>query len=365
MPNECIADAGAHFLIGLRPTPSLHEADAALLSELRPAGVILYKSNFLHDVSYAEWLDTHAALIAAIHAAAGREKMFIAIDHEGGRVCRTPPPITRFSYAAHWAASAASVGEAMGRELASLGVNLNFAPVLDIHTNPENPVIGERAFGSDAESVSSASLAFLQAMEAQGVLGCGKHFPGHGDTNVDSHIGLPSQNISLEELRGRELKPFGAAIGAGIQMLMTAHIMFPRIDPVWPATLSKILTTDVLRKELGFNGVIVSDDIGMGAMESFFSAPEAAARLIESGTDMLMVCAHFTSPDRARGFARALLLALKEGHLDPALLQQSRQRIEALLTRAETSKVSALPSEVFVRHAKAGIIFGAATVEVI
>ncbi len=185
MIKKSIAAVGDHFLVGLRPTPVLHDVDRALLNDLRPAGVILFKSNFRHDLPYDAWLEIHARLIEDIRAATGRRRMFIAIDHEGGRVCRTPLPITRYAYAAQWADRAEAVGRAMGRELASLGLNLNFAPVLDIHTNPKNPVIGPRAFATTPEGVSAAALAFMRAMQAEKVVACGKHFPGHGDTSVD------------------------------------------------------------------------------------------------------------------------------------------------------------------------------------
>src|SRR5262245_28882542 len=195
-----ISLAGDHFLIGLRPTAQLHERDRALLAELRPAGVVLFKSNFLHDQPYERWLEVHRKLIADVRAAIGRDRIFIGIDHEGGRVCRTPAPITRFSYAAQWAAQAEAVAHAMGVELASLGVNLNFAPVLDIHSNPANPVIGPRALGTTSERVTAAALAFMEGMQAESVLACGKHFPGHGDTDKDSHHELPVLDQDLDAL---------------------------------------------------------------------------------------------------------------------------------------------------------------------
>src|ERR1700732_2211777 len=176
MLRDTIASAGDHFLIGLRPSPVLDDHDRALLSDLRPAGVILFKSNFRHDLPYKTWLESHARLISDIRAATGRARMFIAIDHEGGRVCRTPPPITRFSYAARWAQQSAKVGRASGRERASPGINLSFAPVLDIHTTPKNPVIGTRAFGQTLEAVIAAALPFIEAMQSEKVLACGKHF---------------------------------------------------------------------------------------------------------------------------------------------------------------------------------------------
>ena len=281
MLRDTIASVGNHFLVGLQPSPVLDDYDRALLSDLRPAGVILFKSNFRHDLPYEAWLESHARLIANIRAATGRARMFIAIDHEGGRVCRTPLPITRFAYAARWAGQAARVGRAMGQELASLGINLNFAPVLDIHTNPKNPVIGERAFGQTADSVIAAAMPFIEAMQAEKIIACGKHFPGHGDTNIDSHLGLPSQTLGLDGLRARELKPFAAAIDAGLSMILLAHMLYPAVDPDAPVALSHRFATGILREELGFAGVAISDDIGMGAMKGLFDSPDSAVRLIE------------------------------------------------------------------------------------
>jgi beta-N-acetylhexosaminidase len=365
MRRDTIASVGNHFLIGLRPSPVLDDHDRALLSDLRPAGVILFKSNFRHDLPYKTWLESHARLIADIRAATGRARMFIAIDHEGGRVCRTPLPITRFAYAARWAGQAARVGRAMGRELASLGINLNFAPVLDMHTNPKNPVIGERAFGQTADSVIAAALPFMLAMQAEKIIACGKHFPGHGDTSIDSHFGLPSQTPGLDALRARELKPFAAAIDAGLSMILLAHILYPAVDPDAPVALSHRFATAILRDELGFAGVAISDDIGMGAMKGLFDSPDSAVRLIESGCDMVMVCAHFTGTGRARDFAQAIVAAAGEGRLDPGLLAHSRARIDNLLARAPTNEVELLPQDVFRAHANVAALYDAATVEVV
>jgi beta-N-acetylhexosaminidase len=365
MRGTSIDAVGDHFLVGLRPTPSLHELDHALLRDLRPAGVILFKSNFRHELPYQGWLDSHRRLLDDVMAATGRERMFIAVDHEGGRVCRTPPPITRFAYAAHYAQHAAAVGRAMGRELASLGFNLNFAPVLDIHTNKDNPVIGPRAFGTTPEAVIAAALPFMRALEAENVIACGKHFPGHGDASVDSHFGLPSIGLDVEALRAREIRPFAAAIEAGARMLMTSHILFPDIDPKTPVTLSRRFATGLLREELGFEGVAVSDDIGMGAMTDFFGAADAAARFIDAGCDMMVVCAHFTVVDRARGFAEAILSALAEGRLDAAVLTRSGERIRRLLDEAPMNEIRMLPESVFAEHRSAGESYAEPTAEVV
>src|ERR1700737_781668 len=286
MTKTDISSVGDHFLIGLRPSVQLHERDRALLADLRPAGGIFFKSNFAHDQPYEGWLDDHGKLIAEVRATIGRERIFIGIDHEGGRVCRTPAPITRFSYAARWAAQAGAVGHAMGVELASLGVNLNFAPVLDIHSNPANPVIGNRSFGTTGEGVTAAALAFMRAMQAHEVLACGKHFPGHGDTDTDSHRELPVLDRDLASLRARELVPFRAAIEAGIPMIMTSQLL-PKRDPTEPVTLSRRFGQELLRGELGFKGVVVSDDIGMHAVSRMFDDPTAAVRLLLAGTDLM------------------------------------------------------------------------------
>lgn len=364
MAKKDISAVGDHFVVGLRPTPTLHPLDRALLADLRPAGVVLFKSNFLQDQPYAAWIDTHTRLIAEVRSAIGRDRLLIGIDHEGGRVCRTPAPITRFAYAARWAGQADSVGHAMGRELASLGVNLDFAPVLDIHSNPANPVIGPRSFASTAEAVSRAALTFMSALQSEGVLACGKHFPGHGDTDKDSHYELPVLRRDLAELRERELRPFMAAIAADVPMIMTSHLLVPQVDPDAPVTMSRRFVHDLLREELGFKGVIISDDIGMHAVSRLFENPSATAQLFGAGTDLMMVCAHWTDTERCRGFAEALMTALQDGKVARDWDSQSRQRIQQLLARAPQSSVAPLPEAVLASHRTAGPLFQADTAEV-
>ena len=363
MAKSDISAVGEHFILGLRPTVTLHPLDRALLADLRPAGIVLFKSNFLHDQPYGVWAEAYRQLIAAVRAAVGRDRLLIGIDHEGGRVCRTPPPITRFAYAAKWTAQAEAVGRTMGSELASLGVNLDFAPVLDIHSNPNNPVIGLRSFGTTAEAVSKAALTFMTALQAQGVLACGKHFPGHGDTDKDSHHELPVSRRDLDGLRQRELKPFAAAIQAGVPMIMTSHVMLPEIDPEAPATMSRRLIHDLLRVELGFKGVIVSDDVGMHAVSRLFEEPSATARLFGAGSDLMMVCAHWTDTERVREFAAALMSALREGRLAADWDAQSRRRIRDLLARAPQNPVAPLSEDLLASHRTAGPLFQAETVE--
>ena len=360
-----LASVGQHFMLGLRPTTTLHPLDRALLRDLKPAGVVFFKSNFAHDLPYRDWLEGHAELIAEIREAVRRERLFIAIDHEGGRVCRTPPPITRFAYARHWGDTAGDVGAAMGAELASLGINLNFAPSLDIDSNPDNPVIGARSFARDAETVSARGLAFLGRMEKSGVRGCIKHFPGHGDTRTDSHYDLPVIDAPPKVLRERELAPFKAAITGGVGMVMTSHILFRAFDASLPATLSERIVTGLLREELGFGGVVVSDDIGMNAISALFNDQEAAVRFLTAGNDMLTICSYWTDTERARGLARAIIDARRSGALDRRALDASHARIEAMLGQTAQHGVQELPEDVFRRSAAAGPLFSSQTAEIV
>lgn len=223
------------------------------------------------------------------------ESITIAVDHEGGRVQRfregfTPIPSMREVGERDDPAYAESIGRTIGRELRAVGIDMNFAPVLDIDTNPDNPVIGERSFGRDPERVAELGAAFIRGMQSEGVAACAKHFPGHGDTSVDSHFELPTVPHDLERLRQIELIPFKRAIEAGVAAIMTAHIMLPAIDPDRPATLSRRIVTGLLREELGFEGTIFADDLEMHAIAKRWGIAEAAEMAIEAGCDVAPVC---------------------------------------------------------------------------
>ncbi len=220
---------------------------------------------------------------------------FLAIDEEGGRVHRLPPPFTHFPAAARIGARgdpelAYRCGRAAAAELALAGINLDFAPVLDVHSNPANPIIGERAFGADPGRVIEMSSAWIAGLRAGGIIPCGKHFPGHGDTAVDSHLALPAVDKSLDELQSVELPPFAHACQSGIDALMTAHVRYRALDANLPATLSEPIVTGLLRHQLGYNGVVFSDDLEMKAIADHFTAQEAAARAVLAGVDGLLFC---------------------------------------------------------------------------
>jgi beta-N-acetylhexosaminidase len=234
---------GNHFIIGLSGT-TLSNQDKENLKRVKPLGVMLLARNFLKNedsspLGYDRWIKALTYLLSETHKYAEREKMIVSIDHEGGRVHRTPPPIAHFPSASRYCRQAKDVAAVMGQQLASLGVNVVFGPCADIHSNPDNPVIGPRAFGTNPERVSESVLDFMTGLGTSTVLPCIKHFPGHGDTEKDSHLELPILNSTTEQLLQRECRPFEAAIAAGVPMIMTAHILFPKIDPKKPATMSK------------------------------------------------------------------------------------------------------------------------------
>jgi beta-N-acetylhexosaminidase len=192
----------------------------------------------------------------------------------------------------------------MGDELRALGLDVDFAPVLDVHTNPANPIIGERAFGTDAAAAARRALAFARGLDAAGVVACGKHFPGHGDTAADSHLELPRIDHGWERLERVELLPFRLAAAAGLPMIMTAHVVFAALDPTRPATLSEQVVTGLLRDQLGYRGVIVSDDLDMQAIAGHLGADVAAVAAVRAGCDVLLLC---NSPDNQAAAEAALI----------------------------------------------------------
>ncbi len=345
------ASLGHRFLIGLQPGHVLGDHDKRLLSLLRPAGVVFFRANFQAGVPYEEWLGTHRQLVADIREHIGRDEVIFSIDHEGGGVLRPPAPITPFAYARRWRENAADVGHAMGRELASLGFNVNFAPVLDVNSNPDNPVIGRRSFGATPQEVTEAARPFLHAMQAEGVMGCLKHFPGHGDTSVDSHYGLPVVDVDAKTFRQRELAPFRELANGEARMVMTAHIVFPQIDPGTPATMSRTILQDILRNELGFGGVVVSDDLGMKAISSMLDQPETSIKLANAGCDLLCMCAYWADTGLILRIIDNIIAGIRDGSVAETVLEQSHQRVTKLLSELPRHEVTALSDADFTRHA--------------
>ena len=261
---------------------------------------------------------------------------FIAIDQEGGRVHRLPQPFTHFPAAARLGATqdvdlAYRAGKAAADELCLAGINLNFAPVLDVDANPLNPVIGDRAFSADPTSVSAMSSAWSRGLRAGGIIPCGKHFPGHGDTDKDSHFDLPVVKKSLDELQSVDLPPFVDACRHRIEALMTAHVLYPALDSDLPATLSEPIVTGLLRHQLGYDGVVFSDDMEMKAVSDRYPPGEAALLAVRAGVDVLLFCHDL---EKAIQIFEHLC---EEAEKDPAVraqVESSNQRIGALKRRS-------------------------------
>jgi beta-N-acetylhexosaminidase len=235
------------------------------------------------------------SLCPSLSKTAGENLPFIAIDEEGGRVHRLPPPFTHFPAAAVIGQTgnpdlAYRVGRATAAELTLLGINLNFAPVLDVDSNPMNPIIGDRSFGTTPGQVIATALAWSEGLRSSGIIPCGKHFPGHGDTDKDSHLDLPVVAKSLTELQAVELEPFLHACRSRIEALMTAHVVYPALDERLPSTLSSRIVTGKLREELGYEGVVFSDDMEMKAITENFDTEEAALLCVRAGVDVLLYC---------------------------------------------------------------------------
>ena len=289
-------------------------------------GVILFRRNLTS-------LEQICRLTSDLHRAASYP-LLVGVDQEGGRIARLPPPFLTPPAAAEVGRTgdpvlAQALARAMGQELRAAGINWNLAPVLDVHTNPANPVIGDRAYGTDPETVARFGLAVIAGLAEAGVLSTAKHFPGHGDTALDSHLTLPESPQTAERWRAVEFVPFRAAIRTGVPALMVAHLRCPALDPDRPASLSRVVITEILRGELGFDGVVVSDDLEMAAIAARFDIGEAAVRFLEAGGDLILIC-----HDEARQHAAlaAVLSGLKSGRLSETRLQASLERLAQLRT---------------------------------
>lgn len=292
---------GPHFIIGIQGT-SLTEDEKKFLVQNQIGGVILFARNIESPSQLHALCEEIQALSQQM---ANRMPLFISIDMEGGRVLRLKAPFTDWPALAHLGAIdqtsvSFQMAYSMGLEMAAVGINLDFAPCADVLTNPQNPVIGDRSIGSDPLLVERHVSALIRGYLKAGVIPCVKHFPGHGNTMVDSHLELPIENqTDLESLEKAELIPFRKAIKSGIELIMSAHIKFPKIDPEWPGTLSRILMTDLLRNRLQYRGLTITDDLGMKAMTNFQPSPpyhspwtvgDGALRALQAGCDILLFC---------------------------------------------------------------------------
>jgi beta-N-acetylhexosaminidase len=289
-------------------------------------------------------LSTRATLDALQDLAA--IPLLVAIDHEGGMVCRFRQGLhpfagnmalaaTGYPAASAWAAQQAEV---QARELRAVGINLNLAPCLDVNNNPDNPIIGVRSFADDAATVSALGSQVITGLQDGGVLACAKHFPGHGDTSIDSHLGLPRVEGHWSRLESVELPPFRTAIAAGVGAIMSTHIVFPALDPTRPATLSAAVLTGLLREHLGFGGITVTDCLEMAAIAETVGMSAGAVSALQAGADMVMVC---HTLDTQHETVRAIHQAVVAGVLPEGRVREAAGRVlEAKRTFAAPAEAS-------------------------
>jgi len=312
---------GQLLMVGFNgTTPSKEVQD--LIKKHRIGGVILFSRNIKDPVQCAKLTD-------ALQKLSPDAPLLIAVDQEGGRVSRLAPPFTQFPSARTLGRCDSvtltySAAEAMAKELIAVGINMNFAPVLDVDTNPKNPIIGDRSFGPSPTLVSKHGLAMIVGMHDQKVIACGKHFPGHGDTSADSHETLPVVNHPISRLADLELKPFIHAIENRLSCIMTAHVRYSQLDDKYPASLSKKIISQLLRKTIQFEEVVVTDDLEMKGITDGFSIPEAAVKAVQAGSDLILVC---HSAEQQTAVMEALIHAVENGTISEARLNDSLNRL--------------------------------------
>jgi beta-N-acetylhexosaminidase len=294
----------------------------ALVAQGRVGGVVFFARN-------VETPEQIRSLAEALHAAAPPDlPLTLGVDQEGGRVQRLRAPWTewppmRVVGARGSLEDTRAVARGLGRELADLRIDLCFAPVVDVDSNPENPVIGDRSFAADPEQVARHGVAFIEAIQAEGVAACAKHFPGHGDTGSDSHRELPRLEHDAARLRAVELPPFRSAARAGVASMMTAHVLLPRIDPRRPATFAPGALA-LLRDEIGYDELVFTDDLEMAAVADHFAPEEVVLGALEAGVDVPLVC--------SRADLRDEVLAILE-QAPPSLLEPGLARLARFKSR--------------------------------
>jgi len=333
MPLATRRDLG-QFLIGSIPGLTMPVELRSLAREFDLGGVILFSRNIEAPEQITE--------LAAESELLGRATpAWVSVDQEGGRVARLKEPFTRWPPMATLGRAgkaaeqlAARFATALAEELKAVGITLDYAPVLDIHTNPKNPVIGDRALAETAEDVARLGSVIIRTLQNAGVAACGKHFPGHGDTSTDSHMELPIVEHPPDRLRAIEFEPFRTAIAERVAFIMTAHVLVPSLDERVPATLSPDIVQRILRDELKFEGVILSDDLEMKAVSAKYDVPDAAVDAIRAGCDAVLVCSG--DVDLQGRTLEALVRAMESGRipikrLDDALARLKRAKERFLM----------------------------------
>lgn len=280
--------AGQRLLIGISGG-SVDEDTRALIKQLQPAGFILFSRNVEEPAQVRELNRELASLVDSRHPA------ILSVDQEGGRVQRIKDGASRLPPLRHLGnvdklEITAAYARLLANEVRAMGFNLNWAPIADVDSNPDNPIIGDRSFSRDPYAVAKHVAQYIQSTQELGVMACAKHFPGHGDTATDSHLTLPTVEKDIPELNEVELRPFVAAVRAKVATMMTAHVVFPEWDEHRPATMSKRILSDILRNEMGFEGLIVSDDLEMKAVRGRYPLREQLDQACRASVDLFLVC---------------------------------------------------------------------------
>ncbi|MGA8942914.1 MAG: beta-N-acetylhexosaminidase [Thermoactinomyces sp.] len=328
---------GQMFIAGFKGKGSdeqalaVNEQARTLVKDYHVGGIIYFDRNVESPTQVARLSNDLQKLALSTER---KIPLFITVDQEGGKVARLKQGFT--SYPGNMALGASrskelafQTGRQMGLELKAVGINLNMAPVMDVNNNPQNPVIGVRSFSENPELTAELGSEMIRGFHESGILTIAKHFPGHGDTAVDSHVGLPEIPHSMDRLDKLELVPFKRAIAANTDMVMSTHITFPALEPTpgLPATLSKHVLTGLLRDQLNYNGVIITDDMEMGAIAENFGTSEAAVRAVQAGADIVLVC---HSLDRQTESIKAVKQAVEQGKIDEKRIDASVRRILSL-----------------------------------
>ncbi|MFE5322056.1 beta-N-acetylhexosaminidase [Paenibacillus sp. NPDC056579] len=324
---------GQMLLIGIDGT-TFNDTLRRNITERHIGGFIFYSNNI--ESSHQAW-----SLISAMRKANTGAKLplLLSADQEGGRVSRMPKELPAFPASrdvgkTNDKALAFQVGSTLGETMKAYGLNVDFAPVLDVNSNPSNPVIGDRSFGSTAATVSSMGIEEMKGIQSQGVIPVVKHFPGHGDTSVDSHTELPVVNHDLDRLRKVEFVPFAEAIRQGADAVMVAHLLVTKLDPDVPASMSRPIIQNYLRGELGFQGVVITDDMTMGAITKSMPIERAAVKSVQAGADIILV-GHEDAKQQA--VLQALKQAVQDGTISGKALDDSVYRIAKLKRKTELS----------------------------
>ena len=293
-----------------------------LAKEFDLGGIILF-------ARHIEAPDQVAEVSREAQSLASEQPLWVSVDQEGGRVARLKAPFTIWPPMATLGRSgdealAARFARALAAELKAVGISLDYTPVLDVHTNPKNPVIGDRALADRAEDVARLGRTIITTLQEAGIAACGKHFPGHGDTSTDSHHELPLIEHPPDRIEAVELVPFRAAIDAGVASIMTAHILIPALDEERPATLSPTIVDGLLKRKLGYAGLVLSDDLEMRAISGRYGIPEATVAAIAAGCDAVLMCN--ATQEQQVAALEAVIRAAEDGTLPLKRLEDALAR---------------------------------------